>query len=155
LDRDVENAKIGDFGLARYVTSKHNSLTREVETLWYRAPEVMLGMKQYTFAIDVWAIGCTFAELFLKRPLFLGAESEIEQLFKVFEVLGTPTVEEWPALEQLPDYTVNFPKWKKKPLSEVFKNIDGQALNLIESMLVYDPEKRITVAEALNHPYLL
>jgi serine/threonine protein kinase len=80
----VENAKICDFGLARYVTSNQNSLTREVQTLWYRAPEVMLGLKQYTSAIDVWGLGCTFSEFFLKRPLFLGAESEIEQLYKVF-----------------------------------------------------------------------
>lgn len=71
------NSKLADFGLARYVTSKQKTLTREVETLWYRAPEVMLGMKQYTFAIDMWAVGCILAELFLKRPLFLGGEYEI------------------------------------------------------------------------------
>lgn len=69
-----------------------------MQTLWYRAPEVMLGMKQYTFAIDIWAVGCIFAELFLKRPLFLGGEYEIEQIYKVFEVMGTPLKEEWPTI---------------------------------------------------------
>lgn len=68
----LENIKIADFGLARFITSKQKTLTREVETLWYRAPEVMLGMKQYSYPIDMWAVGCILAEIFLKRPLFMG-----------------------------------------------------------------------------------
>lgn len=93
---NLDNSKIADFGLARYVTCQQKTLTREVETLWYRAPEVMLGMKQYTGAIDIWALGCIFGELFLKRPIFLDSNHEIEQLLKVFEILGTPTKEQWP-----------------------------------------------------------
>ena len=91
-----ENVRIADFGLARYVTSLQKPLTREVETLWYRAPEIMLGKKKYGYGIDVWAIGCIFAELFLKRPLFMGGSHEIEQIFKVFEIMGTPSMAEWP-----------------------------------------------------------
>ena len=74
---NLGNIRIADFGLARYVTSIQKPLTREVETLWYRAPEVMLGMTNYSYGIDMWSIGCIFAELFLKRPLFMGANHEI------------------------------------------------------------------------------
>jgi serine/threonine protein kinase len=70
-----------------------------------------LGQKNYTFAVDIWAVGCIFAELFLKRPLFLGNGYEIEQIFKIFEILGTPKQSNWPNLQTLPDYKFSFPKW--------------------------------------------
>ena len=78
------NVKIADFGLARLLMIPDKTLTHEVETLWYRAPEILLGQKRYTSAVDLWAVGCIFAELFLKRPLFLGTGYEIEQIFKIF-----------------------------------------------------------------------
>jgi serine/threonine protein kinase len=87
------------------------TLTHEVETLWYRAPEILLGQKRYTSAVDIWAVGCIFAETFLKRPLFLGTGYEIEQIFKIFEILGTPRSNYWPNLKNLPDFKGSFPKW--------------------------------------------
>ena len=93
------------------------TLTHEIETLWYRAPEILLGQAKYTFAVDMWAVGCIFAELVLKKPLFMGSGYEIEQIFRIFETLGTPTLEYWPKLKELPDYKLTFPKWTKKSLS--------------------------------------
>lgn len=78
------NVKIADFGLARLLMIPIKTLTHEVETLWYRAPEILLGQKRYTFSVDMWAVGCIFAELYMKRPLFLGSGYEIEQIFKIF-----------------------------------------------------------------------
>ena len=82
--------KIADFGLARAFSLPIKTLTHEIETLWYRAPEVLLGQKQYSLGVDIWAIGCIFAELTEKKPLFCG-DSEIDQIFKIFQFHGTPT----------------------------------------------------------------
>ena len=82
--------KIADFGLARAFGIPIKTLTHEIQTLWYRAPEVLLGQKQYSLGVDIWAVGCIFAELTEKRPLFNG-DSEIDQIFKIFQFHGTPT----------------------------------------------------------------
>ena len=74
-------------------------------TLWYRAPEILLGARQYACAVDVWSIGCIFAEMITRRPLFPG-DSEIDELFRIFRVLGTPSEESWPGVTRLPDYKV-------------------------------------------------
>ena len=78
------NVKLADFGLARVLLLPLKTLTKEVQTIWYRAPEVLLGNNKYSFGVDMWAVGCIFAELYLKRPLFLGGGYEIEQIFKIF-----------------------------------------------------------------------
>ena len=105
------NLKIADFGLARAFGIPIKTLTHEIETLWYRAPEVLLGQKQYSLGVDIWAVGCIFAELVEKRPLFNG-DSEIDQIFKIFQFHGTPTPSEWANIKKLPDFKPTFPRFK-------------------------------------------
>ena len=85
----IENIKIGDFGLARTFSLPVRPYTQEVVTLWYRAPEILLGSAEYSTPIDVWSIGCIFAEMITKKPLFIG-DSDLDQLYRIFRVLGTP-----------------------------------------------------------------
>ena len=87
--------KIADFGLARAFGVPIKSLTHEVETLWYRAPEILLGQKQYSLGVDVWSLGCIFHDMIEKKQLFMG-DCEIDQIFKIFQFHGTPTVQTWP-----------------------------------------------------------
>ncbi|KAI8971470.1 kinase-like domain-containing protein, partial [Mycotypha africana] len=93
--------KVADFGLARKYGSPLGNMTQLVVTLWYRAPELLLGAKEYTTAIDMWSVGCIFAELLNNEPLLPG-RSEIDQLDKIFKLLGTPTEEIWPGFSELP-----------------------------------------------------
>ncbi|EPY32094.1 cyclin-dependent kinase [Strigomonas culicis] len=97
--------KLADFGLARAFQVPMHTYTHEVVTLWYRAPEILLGEKHYTPAVDMWSVGCIFAELARGKVLFRG-DSEIGQLFEIFQVLGTPSDVEgsWPGVSSLPDY---------------------------------------------------
>eukprot|EP00961_Rhodomonas_salina_P180871 2441221-Rhodomonas_salina.1 len=110
--------KLADFGLARAFGIPVRTYTHEVVTLWYRAPEILLGSKHYSTPVDLWSIGCIFAELVMRRPLFPG-DSEIDELFRIFRVFGTPNEELWPGVTQLPDYKPTFPHWNAKPLSDV------------------------------------
>ena len=87
--------KLADFGLARYVTYPAKLLTEEVVTLWYRAPELLKGSKDYGFSIDMWSVGCIFAELLLGDVLFRG-ETEMSQLDLIIQTMGTPTLQTWP-----------------------------------------------------------
>ncbi|XP_060698304.1 cyclin-dependent kinase 1 [Hemiscyllium ocellatum] len=143
--------KLADFGLARAFGVPVRVYTHEVVTLWYRAPEVLLGSARYSTPVDIWSIGTIFAEMATKRPLFHG-DSEIDQLFRIFRTLGTPNNEIWPEVEALPDYKNTFPKWKAGSLSQV-KNIDANGLDLLAKTLIYDPARRISAKEALRHPY--
>lgn len=97
------NLKIADFGLARSFTVPFPELTHEVVTLWYRAPEILLGQHCYTPAIDIWSVGCIYAEMLMGKPLF-EADCEIAQIFKIFQVMGTPTHSTWPDVESLKDF---------------------------------------------------
>lgn len=135
--------KICDFGLARAFTIPLRNYTHEVVTLWYRAPEILLGSKLYSLPVDVWSIGCIIAELITKKPLFPG-DSEIDELFAIFKVLGTPTEEVWPGVSQLPAFSSTFPDWDKKDMASVLDNAEPLAVNLVESMLKYDPASRIS-----------
>lgn len=144
--------KLADFGLARAFGVPIRTYTHEVVTLWYRAPEVLLGSKMYATPVDVWSIGCIFAELITKRPLFPG-DSEIDELYKIFRTLGTPTEETWPGVTKLPDYKPNFPGWKAVDLKQLVPGIDNDGLDLLKQMLYYEPSKRITCKRALKHPY--
>ncbi|XP_051122431.1 cyclin-dependent kinase G-2 isoform X2 [Andrographis paniculata] len=103
--------KICDFGLARQYGSPLKPYTHMVVTLWYRAPELLLGAKQYSTAIDMWSLGCIMAELLSKEPLFNG-KTEVDQLDKIFKILGTPSETIWPGLSKLPGAKVNFVKHK-------------------------------------------
>lgn len=145
--------KLADFGLARAFCPPIRPLTHEVVTLWYRPPEILLGSQTYAPPVDVWAIGTIFVELVTKRPLFPG-DSEIDQLFKIFRQLGTPTEEVWPGVTALQDWNASFPTWRKAPYSKnVTDNLDPAGLDLLERLLMYNPVSRINAKEALNHAY--
>ncbi|KAI8620621.1 kinase-like domain-containing protein, partial [Chytriomyces sp. MP71] len=121
--------KLADFGLARAVGIPLRTYTHEVVTLWYRSPEILLGSRHYSTAVDMWSIGCIFAELSLKHPLFPG-DSEIDEIFRIFRVLGTPNEDIWPGISALPDYKASFPQWNAKPLMEVVPGLDTDGLDL-------------------------
>ena len=148
----VGNLKIADFGLARAFGIPIKTLTHEIETLWYRAPEVLLGQKQYSLGVDIWAVGCIFAEMIEKRPLFNG-DSEIDQIFKIFQFHGTPTPADWPNIAKLPDFKPTFPKFKAVNPETHFKNFEKCGLDLCMKMLALDPARRISMKEALKHPF--
>jgi len=142
--------KVADFGLARAFSIPIRPYTKEVLTLWYRAPELLLGINEYSTPVDIWSIGCIFAELILKQPLFKG-EYEIEQLFKIFHVLGTPNKDIWPEVETLPNFSHEFPKFKPIKFEDYFIGLDKNGIDLLKQMLVYDPNQRITAKQALMH----
>jgi serine/threonine protein kinase len=146
--------KLADFGLARAFSLPIRALTHEVVTLWYRAPEVLLGSRHYAPPVDMWAIGTIFVEMVNKRPLFPG-DSEIDELYRIFRGLGTPTEETWPGVSNLPDFAMTFPKWQKRPINTVIKhgNLDAHGLDLLARCLDYDPCKRISAKAAMDHPY--
>ncbi|CUA78372.1 cyclin-dependent kinase 5 [Rhizoctonia solani] len=148
-----ENLKLADFGLARAFGIPLRTYTHEVVTLWYRSPEVLLGSRHYSTAIDMWSVGCIVAEMVMHgQPLFPG-DSEIDQIFKIFRLLGTPNEEVWPGVSQLPDYKETFPQWSAVELSQTVRGIDTQGLDLIARTLIYDTAHRISAKRALTHPY--
>lgn len=144
--------KLADFGLARAFGIPVRVYTHEVVTLWYRAPEILLGSQRYSTPVDIWSIGCIFAEMVTKRPLFHG-DSEIDQLFRIFRTLTTPTEEDWPGVTSMPDYKPTFPSWKTNSLAQSVKHMDNTGLDLLQEMLIYDPAQRISAKKALNHTY--
>jgi len=144
--------KLADFGLARAFSVPIRTLTHEVETLWYRAPEILLGQKEYALPVDMWSVGCIFAEMVEKRPLFMG-DSEIDQIFKIFQLHGTPNNTAWPGVTSLPDFKTTFPKFKGVDPKQHFKNFDETGLDLLMQMIALDPAKRISAKQALKHPY--
>ena len=144
--------KIADFGLARPFLIPSGKLTHEIETLWYRPPEVLLGLDTYSLPVDIWTIGCIFAELLEKRPLF-NSDSEISQIFQIFQLFGTPTEKTWPGYFDLPYMKKTFPKFKGESLKERVPRIDEKGLDLLKKMLALDPHKRICAIKALEHPY--
>ncbi|CAI9740146.1 cyclin-dependent kinase 1-like [Octopus vulgaris] len=147
--------KLADFGLARAFGIPCRAYTHEVVTLWYRAPEILLGYQRYSTALDIWSIGCIFAEMVTKRPLFNG-DSEIDQLFRIFRTLSTPNEESWPGVTNFPDYKASFPQWKVNNLETSLKTdvaMESAGLDLLQKMLTYDPHKRVAAKTAINHSY--
>ena len=145
--------KIGDFGLARVFSIPIRPYTKDVLTLWYRAPELLLGINEYSTPVDIWSVGCIFAELVIKKPLFKG-DCEFEQIMKIYSILGTPKIEDWNEIVNLPYYSNKFPNFSAKKIEEIVK-LDVNGINLLKSMLQYDPNKRITAKQALLHPFFM
>lgn len=148
------NLKLADFGLARSFSNDHNAnLTNRVITLWYRPPELLLGATKYGPAVDMWSVGCIFAELLHGKPIFPGKD-EPEQLNKIFELCGAPDEINWPGVSKIPWYN-NFKPTRpmKRRLREVFRHFDRHALELLERMLTLDPSQRISAKDALDAEY--
>ncbi|CAI7678579.1 unnamed protein product [Penicillium pancosmium] len=150
IDREG-NLKLADFGLARAFGVPLRTYTHEVVTLWYRSPEILLGARQYSTGVDMWSVGAIFAEMCTRKPLFPG-DSEIDEIFKIFRVLGTPSEEEWPGVTSLPDYKATFPKWQR-PNKEIVPTLDDSGCDLLEALLQYDPAQRLSAKKACVHPY--
>ncbi|KIY48349.1 kinase-like protein [Fistulina hepatica ATCC 64428] len=162
--------KIGDLGLARLIHEPLQPLfagDKVVVTIWYRAPELLLGAKHYHKAVDCWAVGCVMAELASLRPIFKGEEAKLEpkknvpfqrdQLLKIFDVLGTPEERDWPGLPALPEY----PSMKRldrfadrlHEWCEARSGVDAHAEDLMRRLFTYDPDTRLTAREALHHSW--
>ncbi|XP_008677342.1 cell division cycle 2-related protein kinase 7 isoform X2 [Zea mays] len=163
LHRDIKGAnllitggkllKLADFGLARLFT-RDGTLTNHVITLWYRPPELLLGATSYAEPVDIWSVGCIFAEFLLKKPLFPGRT----ELSKIFELCGSPNEESWPGVSKLPLYktmTIRPATPTKRSLRDILQNFDCPAVELIERMLILNPSQRISAQDALGAAYFI
>ncbi|XP_056155901.1 serine/threonine-protein kinase MAK isoform X2 [Lampris incognitus] len=147
-----ELIKIADFGLAREIRSRP-PYTDYVSTRWYRAPEVLLRSSTYSCPIDMWAVGCIMAELYTLRPLFPG-NSEVDEIFKICQVLGTVKKTDWPEGYQLASaMNFRFPQCVPTHLKTLIPNASNEAISLMRDMLQWDPKKRPTAVQALRYPY--
>ncbi|CAK9859869.1 unnamed protein product [Sphagnum jensenii] len=149
------NLKLADFGLARSFSSDQNGqpLTNRVITLWYRPPELLMGSTRYTPAVDMWSVGCIFAELLHGKPILPG-KNETEQMQKIADLCAFPDETNWPGVSKLPFYkTLKPDRPTKRRVKDVFKSFDRHALELLERMLTLDPECRISAKDALDAEY--
>ncbi|CDK26684.1 unnamed protein product [Kuraishia capsulata CBS 1993] len=144
--------KLGDFGLARAFGIPVNTFSNEVVTLWYRAPDVLLGSRNYSTSIDMWSAGCILAEMFTGKPLFPGANNE-DQLLKIFTLMGTPNERTWPGVSSYPNFQPNYNVFAPQDLGSIITQIDSTALNLLNSLLRMRPDERIPARMALLHPW--
>ncbi|KAM9254008.1 cyclin-dependent kinase 7 isoform 2-T2 [Dugong dugon] len=143
--------KLADFGLAKSFGSPSRAYTHQVVTRWYRAPELLFGARMYGVGVDMWAVGCILAELLLRVP-FLPGDSDLDQLTRIFETLGTPTEEQWPDMCSLPDY-VTFKSFPGIPLQHIFIAAGDDLLDLIQGLFLFNPCTRITATQALKTKY--
>lgn len=144
--------KLGDFGLARAFGIPVNTFSNEVVTLWYRAPDVLLGSRTYSTSIDIWSAGCILAEMFTGRPLFPGSSND-DQLQKIFKLMGTPNESTWPGISALPNYKSTLQIYAPQDLRVIIPQIDPQAFDLLMMLLQMRPENRISARQALQHPW--
>lgn len=145
--------KLADFGLARQLFIPHSPLTPQVQTLWYRAPELILGDSSYSFGVDIWASACVFYEMLTGRILFMET-SEIGTLIAIFRLLGTPSPDLWPSLTKMANFKNSFPRFHAGSISSKLTGIqDEKAIDLLLKMLQMNPSDRLTAQECLQHPY--
>lgn len=166
LHRDIKAAnilvsnegqlKLADFGLARFY-SKRGKLdyTNRVITIWYRSPELLLGETQYGPAVDIWSAACVMIEIFTRHAIFPGDGGEINQLDKIYNVLGTPTRTEWPGIVDMAWFELLRPTERKpNTFAEKYQErVPVAAFELLQAMFLYDPNKRPSAADILEHPY--
>uniref|UniRef100_A0A3B3YZN5 Cyclin-dependent kinase 7 n=1 Tax=Poecilia mexicana TaxID=48701 RepID=A0A3B3YZN5_9TELE len=143
--------KLADFGLAKAFGSPNRVYTHQVVTRWYRSPELLFGARMYGVGVDMWAVGCILAELLLRIP-FLAGDSDLDQLTKIFEALGTPTEETWPGMTSLPDY-VSFKIFPGTPLEHIFSAAGDDLLELLQGLFTFNPSTRTTATQALKMRY--
>jgi len=155
--------QIADFGLARVIAAEYandNRYSRDVCTVWYRAPEILLG-GAYSFSADIWSVGCILAEIVRGKPLFAGDSTEFDQLRHIFQMRGTPSVQNkvWPEAtdpKRFPLFSPEMPCWKPQPMTSVLNQNPSTDLvfqHLVSKLLELNPNKRWTAAQALRHPY--
>lgn len=155
---NIGRLKIADFGLARTMKilkdGESPDYTNRVITIWYRPPELLLGSTDYGREIDIWGVGCLLIELYSKMAIFRGFD-EVGQLNKIFNIMGTPSIEEWPQIQNLPWFEMLKPKINKvSEFSKQYKSLmTDQSFSLAENLLRLNPHKRFTATEALTHPY--
>uniref|UniRef100_A0A8B9HPI4 Cyclin-dependent kinase 7 n=1 Tax=Astyanax mexicanus TaxID=7994 RepID=A0A8B9HPI4_ASTMX len=143
--------KLADFGLAKAFGSPNRVYTHQVVTRWYRAPELLFGARMYGVGVDMWAVGCILAELLLRVP-FLAGDSDLDQLTKIFEALGTPTEDIWPGMTSLPDF-VSFKPFPGTPLEHIFSAASDDLLDLLQGLFTFNPCTRFTATKALKSQY--
>ncbi|RWA04153.1 hypothetical protein EKO27_g10950 [Xylaria grammica] len=166
LHRDIKAAnilvssdgilKLADFGLARFYAKRHQlDYTNRVITIWYRSPELLLGETQYGAAVDIWSAACVMVEIFTRHAIFPGDGGEISQLEKIYNILGTPNRKEWPGLADTPWFELLRPSYRKPNVfaDKYRERLPAAAFNLLEDMFQYDPIKRPSAANVLEHPY--
>lgn len=166
LHRDIKAAnilvsktgelKLADFGLARFYQKRaKQDYTNRVITIWYRSPELLLGETQYGPAVDIWSAACVLVEVFTRHAIFPGDGGEINQLDKIYNVLGTPSRTDWPAIVELQWYELLRPSARQaSTFAEKYRDrVSEQAFDLLAAMFQYDPAKRPTAAAVLEHPY--
>lgn len=168
LHRDIKAAnilvssegilKLADFGLARFYAKRHQlDYTNRVITIWYRSPELLLGETQYSAAVDIWSAACVMMEIFTKRPIFPGDGSEPSQLEMIYNVLGTPTRSSWPGLVHMPWYELLRADYSRpSAFVDKYKELlTPDAFDLLAAMFRYDPAKRPTASQVLEHAYFV
>jgi cell cycle related kinase len=141
--------KLGDFGLARACLQGRRVPSHQIATRWYRSPESLYGSRTDSGGLDLWACGCILAELLNHSPLFPG-ENDIDQLYRIFRLRGTPDAhsEPWPEAESLPDYhKISFPRMEAMSLHHILPDAPPLALALISKLLVYPPDKRLPASD--------
>jgi CTD kinase subunit alpha len=166
LHRDIKAAnilvsnegqlKLADFGLARFYAKRRQlDYTNRVITIWYRSPELLLGETQYGPAVDIWSAACVLVEIFTRHAIFPGDGGEISQLEKIYAILGTPHVRDWPGLVDMAWFELLRPSAKRPNLfAEKYKDrVTPAAFDLLAAMFQYDPAKRPTASDVLEHPY--
>ena len=158
IDRHGTRLLLCDFGFGRQCSIPLSpTYTAEICTLWYRPPELLLGSRSYGAEVDLWAAGLTVAEMLLGKPMLTG-DNDLDQLMRIFELLGTPTERTWPSIVQLPEYKPeSFPNYRKPTLDARMASIASEdllAMDFVRSTLRYVPNQRLSAKRALLHPFL-
>ncbi|KAL8750920.1 MAG: hypothetical protein Q9199_006767 [Rusavskia elegans] len=144
--------KLADFGLARAFGIPVNTFSNEVVTLWYRAPDVLLGSRTYNTSIDIWSAGCIMAEMYTGRPLFPGTTNE-DQLQKIFRLMGTPSERSWPGITSFPEYKPGWHVYATQDLRMILPTVEPAALDLLGRCLQLRPEMRVGARDAMDHAW--